>query len=602
MRSIQIRILLFVALSCFPSAVAAQRILPTGQSTIIGRVVFADTNRPVRRPMVSLFSNLNYPAIRTTPANQRGEFRFTEVAAGSYFVVANTPGIVTPLSSFVITEFGFANNAETEQTRVTVDGKNTIRCELRVVRAGTMKGTITYADKEPVVNGRIVLYRRKGATVTPVFTEDAFTNDRGMYRIDGLTEGEYFVGIVMGRPTAQQTDFRGPATLPSAYYPGVRSLAEAKAVQIQSGHELTGINITLTDDVSRRISGVLKWRSGETVTEGDVTVRRKNDPAVDVPLSQLFRTITPPDMNNDDTLSRDLSLMMSTMPQSVEVTPEGKWQFEALAPGTYVITAYASLARKKNSENSGEELDPVVPTLGPTPDRLMVSRQVEVNVDEEDRDDVTIELSEGGRILGTVTMADGSSPPQVPIAVDQPDKTEFLMNLPFPSKANGTFVLHGISAGDVRLDVELWGREDLYLKSITLGGQDLMREPLRVNEGAEVTGVRIALDKGLATLTGRVHWKEDGSPAAGAGVLLVRADPKLWHLRSSRWFANADALGAFALKCPPGDYLAFIWPAGGQPLEAIGDFLRAQAATARPVSLQSKEDKQVEFTLSRPRK
>jgi hypothetical protein len=129
-----------------------------------------------------------------------------------------------------------------------------------------------------------------------------------------------------------------------------------------------------------------------------------------------------------------------------------------------------------------------------------------------------------------------------------------------------------------------------------------MRDPLRVNDGAQVSGVRITLEKGLATLTGRVQWKEDASPAAGAGVLLVRADPKLWHLRSSRWFVSADPMGAFALKCPPGDYLAFTWPAGGQPLEAIGDFLRAQAGTARRVSLQSKEEKPVELTLSRPRK
>ena len=99
-----------------------------------------------------------------------------------------------------------------------------------------------------------------------------------------------------------------------------------------------------------------------------------------------------------------------------------------------------------------------------------------------------------------------------------------------------------------------------------------------------------------------VTWKEDGSPVGGAGVLLVRSDSKLWQLRSSRCFVNADPPGVFALKCPPGDYLAVTWPAGGQPLEAIGDFLRAQAGTARTISLQSKEQKQIELTLTRPRK
>ena len=41
---------------------------------------------------------------------------------------------------------------------------------------------------------------------------------------------------------------------------------------------------------------------------------------------------------------------------------------------------------------------------------------------------------------------------------------------------------------------------------------------------------------------------------------------------------------------------------GGQPLQEIEDFIRAQASTARAVSLQSKDQKQIELTVSRPRK
>lgn len=597
----QIQALVFIALICFPLIAAAQRRIQTGQSTITGRVLLADNNRPVRRASVSLYSNINHPPMRTTPANHRGEFRFTEVAAGSYFVVANAPGIVTPLSGFAITEFGYSSNLE-EQTRVTVDGKNTVRFELRVVRAGTIKGTITYADKEPVVNGRLVLFRRKGGTVTPFFADNAFTNDRGMYRIDGLAEGEYFVGVVMGRMTASGSDFRGPAIMPSGYYPGVRSFAEAKPVLIQSGAEVTGIDITLAGDLSRRISGVLKWRSGEPVTSGAVTVRRKNDPIVDVSLRHLFHNLTPPDIDDDDTLWRDMSLLMMTFPQTADLTPDGKWQFEDLAPATYILTAYSSPGSKKGSAKTDEQLEPGVPPSDTMAlEQRMVSRQVEITIENEDRNDVTIELSDGGRVLGVVTMTDGSSPPQVPISVQEPNRIDSLLNMPTPSNPDGTFLLEAISTGDVWLDVDL-GREDLFIKSITLGGQDLMREPLRVNDGAEVTGVRITLEKGLANLAGRVQWKEDGSPAAGAGVLLVKADPKLWHLRSSRCFASADPTGAFESKCAPGDYLAFTWPAGGQPLETIGDFLRAHAATARRILLQSKEEKQIEFTLSRPRK
>jgi hypothetical protein len=56
------------------------------------------------------------------------------------------------------------------------------------------------------------------------------------------------------------------------------------------------------------------------------------------------------------------------------------------------------------------------------------------------------------------------------------------------------------------------------------------------------------------------------------------------------------------MVCAPGDYLAFTWLPGGQPLQEIEDFIRAQASTARAISLQSKDQKQIELTVSRPRK
>jgi hypothetical protein len=186
--------------------------------------------------------------------------------------------------------------------------------------------------------------------------------------------------------------------------------------------------------------------------------------------------------------------------------------------------------------------------------------------------------------------------------VDQRGGNELLMSVPRFSRADNTFILEGIPSGEVILDADVSGFPDFYLKSITLGGQDLLREPLVVNEGSEITGVRIGIGKGLATLSGRVQFKEDGSPVAGGGVLLVKADSQLWALRSSKRFALTNAAGEFKVTCAPGDYLVFTWPAGAQPWQTIEQFVRAHASTARTVSLQSKEEKQIVLTLSRPRK
>jgi hypothetical protein len=602
MRSItRIWILILVTIACLPAIAIAQRERPVGESVISGRVVFADTGRPVRRATVKLYTDMKHSPKRTTVANVRGEFRFSEVAAGSYFVVAEAPGLLFPRSSFVINEFGISSDADVDHTRVTVDGKNSVRCEVRGVRAGSISGIITYADKEPVVNGRIVLFRRKNGVVVPFFSEAEQTNDRGMYRVDGLPDGEYFVGVMTGKISSDKLSRLEDKGVPTAFYPGVVSLSEAKAIQIQSGSEAEGISLTLADEPLRQISGVVKWRpNGTVVRSAALTLRRKDEPRVDLSLSSLFQTMSRDD-NEDSGFFRDIGLISRAYPSFSEANEQGEWKFSDLPPGTYEVTAFGSPPRKDKKattdpadvEDDGrrQEIDP----------NRVAFRKIEVTVADEDKKNITIELTEANRILGNV-VCEEPTPVVVALMVDQRGGNELLMSIPRITNPDGTFIIENAPAGEVILDAHAPANRDLYVKSITLGSQDLWREPLVVSEGAEVSGVRITVGQGLATLTGRVQAQDDGSPAAGGGVLLIKSDSKLWHLRSARVVAMTNAAGEFRLKCAPGDYLLFSWPAGGEPLQSIEDFVRAQAATARPVSLQSKEEKQIELTVVRPRK
>lgn len=588
-----IRLLLLVALVCLPSVASAQE-KPVGLSTISGRVVFADTGRPVRRATLRLYTDLKLNAARTTAANIRGEFRFSEVAAGTYFVVAEFPGALFPRSSYVANEFGIGSDTEMEPTRVAVDGKNSIRCEVRVFRAGSIRGTITYADAEPVLNGRLALFRRNNGVVVPYFGEPVMTNDRGMYRIDGLPAGEYFVGVVVGKVSASSGRRIGDGNMPTAYYPGVANISEAKVIQIESGSEVAGVSITLDDHPLRQISGVVKWRQdGSTVKNASLILRRKDEPAVNFSLWTLYDSMGRESEDEAGSLVKDVSLLSNSFPPYFETNETGEWKFIDLPPGTYLITAFAERPKERSlpTGSSGSDND----------SRQVVFQQTAITIADEDQKNITIELPEGNRILGTVTVEE-SEKIKVSILVDQKAGNEFLMSVPRFSKNDGTFVLEGIPSGEVILDADVSGFRDFYLKSITLGGQDLLREPLVVTQDSEITGVSINIGKGLATLSGRVQFKEDGSPSAGGGVLLVKADSKLWHLRSSKRFAMTNAAGEFKVSCAPGDYLVFTWPAGAQPWQTIEQFVRMNAATARTVSLQSKEEKQIELTLSGPRK
>jgi hypothetical protein len=596
---IQIAVLLLIL--CLPFIAAAQPPppKPTGTSIISGRVIYADTARPVRRAKVMLFSDINRSPIRTTPANFRGEFRFNQVLAGSYLVVAEGPGIISPMSSFSITELGVGTNEESEYTRVTVDGNNAIRCEVRAVRSGTIKGTITYDDKEPVVRARIVVFRRKDGVVAPFFLEPVTTNDRGMYRIDGLPDGEYFVGLVNGEAAATANTERTEAFgVPNAFYPGVRSLADAKPVQVEAAAEVTNVDMTLNEDVLRQISGTVKWKgTDEPIMEGAVTLRRKDDPAAALTFMDVTR-MESSEEEHDENLFTLLPMLLMTLPTTARVDDKGEWVFKDLPPGTYIVTAATQLRDRPDPSEKKEERDPALPPPLEE-ERRFVTRQVEVKLEEEDLKDIKIELSEGGRILGAVA---GDGPvPGVAITINQKGVDSFVLNMPQASDTNGTFMIDGVPAGEILIDVDIPRRMDFYLTSITLGSQDLMREPLRMEEGAQVSGVRVTLATGLATLSGRAQLGEGGKPVAGAGVLLVPADQALWHMKSLRCFASADSNGEFKLQCPPRDYLLFTWAPQNKPIQNLDAYVRAQAANARRITLQSKEEKQLELTITTKR-
>ena len=600
--------LLFLAIICCPLIAAAQEEKPEkpkGDSIISGHAIYADTGRPVRRASVMLYTDLNRSPSRTTPANARGEFRFNEVVAGSYFVVAEVPGIVSPSSAFSITELGIGGSHYTEYTRVTVDGKNASRCEIKVVRGGTIKGTITYDDKEPVVNARVIVYRRGGDTVAPFFLPPVTTNDRGMYRVDGLPEGEYFVGLVNGDAAAASGtgNARDVTGLTNAFYPGVRSLAEAKAVQVHSGSEVSDISFTLNDDELREISGIVKWRGSDgPIVEGGLSLRRKDDMDAEVSRPDLLRLAS--DTENDGGfIFGMLPYVMMSLPATEKVNEKGEWNFKDVPPGTYIATGFAQLRPRPGSgEKKEKDPDPSQPPPTMEMDPRFVTRQVELTVDHEDLKNITIELSEGGRILGVVVAADSTPVPPVMISVNQKGVDSFMLNMPRSSEPDGTFMIDAVPAGEILIDAEVPRGSGFYIKSITLGSQDLMREPLRMAEGAEVSGIRVTLDSGLATVTGRAQSSEGGSPVGGAEVLLVPADPALWHLQSLHFFKTTDANGAFRLECPPGDYLLFNWESRNRPVQRIENYVRSQAANARRITLQSKEEKQIELTITAPKK
>src|SRR4030081_3171025 len=70
---------------------------PVAKSTVKGRVVYEDSEKPVRRAPINLIQLSSKGNIETA-TDRAGKFVIKNVPAGRYYVFVDSPGIITPVA------------------------------------------------------------------------------------------------------------------------------------------------------------------------------------------------------------------------------------------------------------------------------------------------------------------------------------------------------------------------------------------------------------------------------------------------------------------------------------------------------------------------
>ena len=570
------------------------------RSVVRGRVIFGDSEQPLRRATLRLRKEFNRDFLKRTVSGKRGEFSFQNVPAGTYYIDADAPGVLSVTNGISFTELGYGIDSSS-LTLVTVDGDNDVKTEVRAVRGAVISGRVSYADNEPATYAQLVLYRQKNQSSALFFLDhQVFTDDRGVYRIEGLPAGQYVVGAIEhhANGTARPLDAPGLVT---AFHPAALNESAATVVSIQAGSETRDVNIKFVDE-PRRLSGILTWKQKNTVfKDALVFLRRVGDPQVNLDYLRFVNAVTSRKADNDGLIFLDMYFltMLSTNSPYVESDKQGHWTFSGVPPGTYVVSVEAPLPVEKS-----DKPDPLedIATLSHADFSTGVVRgSAEVKIGDKDVDNVVIELTAGASIIGSVVI-DGNPAPKNSVSVRVVTAG---MNPLFFMRGDvnddGSFMLPSVPAGAVRLDIyEQRGGTTYYIRSMTSKGLDLLNEPLVVAEGEQVTGVQIVLGKDLATVEGRVVAASGGGSVAGAGVVLLPADQRKWNTRSLWGLARADAEGKFSLRLPPGDYIAAAWSLSNEPTEPLEKYVRTRSSTQR-ISLSSNETKSVEVQAATAR-
>jgi hypothetical protein len=234
--------------------------------------------------------------------------------------------------------------------------------------------------------------------------------------------------------------------------------------------------------------------------------------------------------------------------------------------------------------------------------RAFAPARRDVDVSGGDISEVAVEVSEGARVSGTVTVEGGAAPRfayvnllRVPEGGRRPTPSD----MHNAAAESGRFTADGLDAGKFFIHASTYDEDKrFYVKSINWKGRDLLREPLELGEGASAEGVEIIFSRNPATLRVSAVAAPGGKHAPGVGVFLVPADAGEWQPYGGlQLFCWTEEEGTCGVTAPPGEYRVVALP---QKLmrDAPEAEVRRRAAAAPRVSLRAGETKELEVVAS----
>src|SRR5437762_3653751 len=160
---------------------------PTPAGRIIGRVLAADSGRPVKRARVFATAT-ELPGGRGMVTDDTGIFDLTELPAGRYTLTVSKSG-------FVSLSYGQRRPLQAGTPLQLADGQTLKGIEFQLPRGSVIGGRVLDEDGEamPGVMVRVMRYQylQGDRRLTPAGAGQ--TDDKGQYRVWGLMPGDYYV-------------------------------------------------------------------------------------------------------------------------------------------------------------------------------------------------------------------------------------------------------------------------------------------------------------------------------------------------------------------------------------------------------------------------
>lgn len=306
-------------LACFAGTAFAQQTAasgpPQGFGQVSGRVFCNDTGLPARFASVQLlaehpattplfnpatigkhpdFAKLMASAMETMMKGSHlgsvtaldGTFSLNQVPPGTYYVIAQLPGYVSPVSGIsqmarMKADSATVSAVESVAQKVEVQAGQSTFVNVSLKRGGVITGTVQYDDGSPapgvtlglVTRGKDGKWAQLSTSMVPVSTDD-----RGQFRFYGLSAGDYAVKATL--PVTQAMVGLGPSSLAMhmdlgdalvVYSGGAMRDKDIQPIELSDGQEVDGVTVTFPIHGLFTVGGTVEAKSdGHAVSLGTV--------------------------------------------------------------------------------------------------------------------------------------------------------------------------------------------------------------------------------------------------------------------------------------------------------------------------------------------
>jgi hypothetical protein len=456
-------------------------------------------------------------AAARTVTDSSGYYTLSQLAPAQYQVATLAPNLVTAETGSG-PSFGFGIFGSSK-TIILAAGEMVSEIDIKLARGGVITGRITDADNKPVIEERVALQLvdengnpARGTSTLPFNNQMYQTDDRGMYRIYGLSAGRYKVSVGSGSVGGIVSFSRRPY-YPRIFYPDVSDQARASVIELTEGGEATNIDIKVGSPADAfSVSGrVIDTEAG-----------------LPVPGARISLVLNAKDQERSGSFYSGLT-----------TDSRGEFRVDGLGPGRY--GAYVS------SENDGG---------------TFYSDPAYFEVIDRDVSGVEVKAVRGLSLSGIVVTegeAQKGAPAQlagmrVSANTMQTSRTQLQSGGSSVVAADGSFQVNGLRPGRISVGVYTTGVSSIRPSIVRIehGGIGLP-QGFEIQPGQSVSGLRVVISYGTGTIRGTVRFEGGTVPVDSRSYITCKREGVNEVTGANG--ANLDSRGHFIINnLAPGTY------------------------------------------------